>query len=271
MPPIYIPPVSGAGQSVYDTAGSYTWSKPTGISTVTILCIGSGGNGGTVTTTNGGGGGGGGTSVITVPAFLVPDTLYLNVGAGGAGNTSANYTFASVFNNGWVAQDIFIYAVGGGNASTSSGGAGGANITGTNLIWYNSGYATNVGVLINTSVGPGGGTGSNNIARYAFVTGGAGGGAAGGAGAGINAYGSIPAISGGAFGVNGIDGTTTVVSGMYMFSGGTGGGAGNTTTLPGNGGKGGPGCGGGGPGYTSGATVGTPGSGGDGYIGITWA
>ena len=264
-------PSSSVTTNTYNTAGSYTWSKPSGISTVTILCIGSGGNGGTVTTTNGGGGGGGGISVITVPAFLVPDTLYLKVGAGGAGNTSANYTFASVFNNGWVAQDIFIYAVGGTNATTSTGGTGGTNISNTNLIWYNPVNAMNFGVLINTSAGPPGGTGSNYIDRLPLVTGGTGGGSAGGAGGVIHAYGSIPEISGGAFGVNGINGTTTVVSGMFMFSGGTGGGAGNTTTLPGNGGKGGPGCGGGGPGYTSGATVGTPGSGGDGYIGITWA
>ena len=68
-----------------------TWTKPSNINFVYMYVIGAGGAGGggrTGGNNSGGGGGGGASSSITValyPAFLLPDTLYINVGVGSAG------------------------------------------------------------------------------------------------------------------------------------------------------------------------------------------
>lgn len=79
-----------------------TWRKPRGVSMVNILAIaGGGGGGGGFTRAEGnagGGGGGGGSSGIgrlTCPAWLLPDVLYIQVGAGGQGVGSGGGTAGS--------------------------------------------------------------------------------------------------------------------------------------------------------------------------------
>ena len=79
-----------------------TWIKPKGKSMMNIICIGGGGGGGGGFTraggAAGGGGGGGGSSAVTrltIPLFLVPDVLYVQVGAGGQGVGSGGGTAGS--------------------------------------------------------------------------------------------------------------------------------------------------------------------------------
>ena len=87
----------GAGTS---SAAPYThwetWIKPRGVRWIYMMAVGSGGAGGAGTFTiasaspAGGGGGSGGMTTCLYPAFFVPDTLFIDVGAGGqSANTSA--------------------------------------------------------------------------------------------------------------------------------------------------------------------------------------
>ena len=79
-----------------------TWTKPRGKTMMNILCIGGGGGGGggftaTAGSARGGGGGGGssGVSRVTIPLWLVPDILFIQVGAGGRGVGSGGGTAGS--------------------------------------------------------------------------------------------------------------------------------------------------------------------------------
>ncbi len=79
-----------------------TWRKPRGVSMTHIICIGGGGGGGGGFTRSvgnaGGGGGGGGSSgivTVTIPTFLLPEILSVQVGAGGAGVLSGGGTAPS--------------------------------------------------------------------------------------------------------------------------------------------------------------------------------
>ena len=79
----------------YASSGSnswQTWQKPRGAKLIQIFCLGGGGGGGggsanTAVNNTGGGGGGGGAALSRglFPAFLLPDTLYIQTGLGGAG------------------------------------------------------------------------------------------------------------------------------------------------------------------------------------------
>lgn len=85
-------------QSV-DANSWQTWQKPRGFVMASIYAIGPGGGGGSgraaPSGTNrggGGGGGSGGVSRLTIPLFLLPDTLYIRVTPGGSGGASATAT-----------------------------------------------------------------------------------------------------------------------------------------------------------------------------------
>jgi hypothetical protein len=82
-----------------NSTGFQTWLKPPGINFIHIIAIGAGGGGSSaaiwqtgVARTGGGGGGSGGMTSVFLPAYLVPDTVYVNVGIGGAGGASTNTT-----------------------------------------------------------------------------------------------------------------------------------------------------------------------------------
>lgn len=79
-----------------------TWQKPRGVSMLHAIVIGGGGGGGggftRAAAAAGGGGGGGGSSAvtrITISAVCVPDQLFIQVGAGGAGVGSGGGTAGS--------------------------------------------------------------------------------------------------------------------------------------------------------------------------------
>lgn len=88
-------PVNGQFQkmTVYSTAGTFTWSKSTGLKRVKVTLIGGGGGGGGVayqntTTYTGGGGGGGGISIKVIEGGSLGTTETVTVGTGGTGGTS---------------------------------------------------------------------------------------------------------------------------------------------------------------------------------------
>jgi hypothetical protein len=123
----------------------HDWAKPAGKTFCEIVCVGGGGGGGggftRVATNAGAGGSGGGSSSfakILIPLSLLPDRLFIQVGAGGAGTLSGGGTagsgllsFVCVY-PGQDASNRVIYsgnaaAVGGktGTLSGQTGGAGG--------------------------------------------------------------------------------------------------------------------------------------------------
>jgi hypothetical protein len=217
----YEPKTAQANTDTYTTAGTYTWTAPAGVTSVTVETWAGGGGGGGVALGWGGsaadaGGGGGGqysSSVVTV----VPGNNYqVVVGAGGAagsnaggpGGTGGNSTFATT-------TVVATGGSGGGGVTSNNGagtaGAGGSGGTGTTK--YNGGNGA-----------AGGASGA--------LTGGAGGGGAGSTGAGGNASGTTAGTGTANGGGNGGAGRTTAGAGNAgLQEGGGGSGAGTTSTT----------------------------------------
>ena len=282
--------VTGASVTNFSTSG--TWTKPAGVTTVTVeLWAGGGGGGsgrkGSSDLSAGGGGGGGGYVTRTFPASDISSTVSVTIGAGGAGgaaqstlNTDGNA--GSSGNNSTFGSFLTAYsgAAGAGGisgANVSQGGAGGGALS--------AGSGVNGGAPKNNNIytpegdfggGSGGGVygsggasgyggGGGGYGGYATGTGGGSsfqGGPAGGGGGGVF---SSTAYAGGAGGSN-----------AGPSSGGGAGGAGSTTGSAGTAGSGRQGGGGGGAGSAgnggtggAGGTFGGGGGGGGGSIGGT--
>jgi len=201
----------------YGTPGTYTWTAPAGVTSVTYLVVagGGGGGGGYPTITTGGGGGAGGMltgtlSVTPLSSYTVTVGTGGTAGAGGAsgsnGGAGGNSVFASITSTGggygaWNQQV-------GGNGG-SGGGASGP--TGTSPANYAGGSGT-------ASQGNAGGT----AGRFS----GAGGGGAGGVGQ--NSPGGSPNSQGGV-------GSTSSITGVSVYYAGGGGSAGALGGLGGGG------------------------------------
>jgi hypothetical protein len=286
------------GLSVFLPQGTSTdswqvWNKPRGFVMVSIYAIGPGGGGGSggslfsASARGGGGGGGsGGISRLTIPIFMLPDSLYILVSPGGSGGlgalsssgTAGNVAYAP-FNTyvssypSTTTQYLYLMASagGGGAGSTSTtnpaGGTGGAIATAAPFALLGSTLfiAGNAGANGSYS-----GTGTSITQGTASqIYGGAGGSGYGGgtnrSGGSISLLASTPFVqmpggstTGDLHGGNGFNWSTIFPGKIY---GGTGGAA--TGTGGGNGGAGAAwGAGGGGGGGTNTGYV--PGSGGDG-------
>lgn len=274
-----------------------TWTKPTGCTTVQVVCVGAGGSGGSgrkgaAGTVRGGGFGGGGAavSVATFNASDLGATETVTVAATTTGGTSqtTNSTDGTGGNDGTSSSfGTWLKAGGGGrglggNASTGAGAGGGGvigdassstgglpRITGTTVVnaiggqGPEGGTATNVGNVAEW----GGGSSSGSNGNGAFNASGSSiyGGGAGGGGGGIGSGNNY---------VNPIDGGA--VQSYTQGGGGSFGPSADTPTVGGPGlsnaankkGYGSPGGGGGGSSKTQNAAVGgaggIPGGGGGG-------
>lgn len=228
--------------AITSTPGNFiplqTWTKPQGASFVWFTLIGAGGGGGNSDGANNfGGGGSGAVTNCMVPAFLIPDSLQVQIGVGGygtsgvgsaggsGGSTLVKYTTAS-------STYTLLTANGGSGGTFGSGGAGGTSSTSNYFScigFYQSvaGQAGNVNVAISTGntfltggtsyvgnfIGPynyifnssnaGGANGFFRIQPIILGTGGggnpnnAGNGGIGCGGAGVNAGNNGPSGSGG--------------------------------------------------------------------------
>ena len=296
-----ISPLSKADVQIFNAISTnwQTWVKPKGVTMCYMFAVGGGGGGGGGQSGGNSGGGGGGCSAISrliVPAFFLPENLFVQVGLGGQGgaintNGSAGGTsYISLGRNTTIPSLVLASNVtqpgggtsgGGGRtggtastafagsaftglghftatAVTTTGGAGGQAAAGTSITPWQTAAANNF------VLSPGAG-GCGNVA--AGTNGGA-------QNNGTNALdlsflglvaastailnGGVTAATGNA-GPNGIKRLTP-----FMQTGGCGGGY-ATTTTGGRGGDGGYGCGGGGG--AAGATTGAAGgNGGDGLV-----
>lgn len=263
----------------------HTWFKPQGISQVFIFALAGGGGGGNgFIATNGnarGGGSGGGSSAfqrLWVPAFLLPDTLYISVGFGGAATTIgiASYVSPQPVVNGTFALITTQPGTGGvdgTNSGSQTGGPGGTNTTpGASVLGLFTAVAGNSGTNGATASAAAGNNGSSiALAAATFVvTGGTGGGGGTGSAGNINKVGvsQIMNLDGGVGGASPTNGKPGIRNdSLLLFYGGTGGGSTNTaTTNGGNGGDGNYGCGGGGGGGGTQAGGSIGGRGGNGIV-----
>lgn len=262
------------------------WTKPLGSKIVYIFGMSAGGGGGGgdsgASNTNRGGGGAGGSGCIgriTLYAGMIPDTLYIQVGAGGAGGaaetagTDGGKTVVSVRPQ--SSSSSFILNLPGGNnggGSTSPSGGSGAVLVSVpspaSLVLSSLGVYVGTNGLAGGAGGSSGAVGSSKTAlASSVIMGGAGGGSADAlpldyAGGNCTGAGVLPTVFGGAAGgFNGGDGVFSRK--QFCSTGGSGGGSYDLGTG-GRGGNGGYGSGGGGGG--GGLTGGAGGNGGDGIV-----
>lgn len=309
----HIPSNTDNTKVFYATGGTndwQTWQKPRGAKFIQIFCLGGGAAGGSgyrgtagALRTGAGGGGSGGIARALYPAFLLPDILYVQVGAGGASPAGTTTTAGSTGTAGGIsyvsiaptqlainvlAQSSTAGALGGAAAGSTTTNAGGAAAT----IWTTTTSPfTSLGVL-NLVAGVAGGISTNantgvitNIQALSqsIVTGGTGGGAtnnvtasnyrasAGGSilSASVILTTSIPGgLTGSIIGAGNPGSSGYGNLAPFCGVGGSGGsGQSSGSFTAGRGGDGWYGCGGGGGG-TSVVTTGTGGAGGKGGDGL---
>lgn len=303
-------PYGNGGTDIFSTPSAQfseavnprAWHRPRKATMIQIICIGAGGGGGggqpRASAADGGGGGGGGTGGIaslTIPAWFIPEMIWVSVGFGGIGgnagvNTSGSGTRSLVLDRhyddpNFQGRTLVISSTGqgggGSNATTTSGGAAGI---GASVTVQNDAAYSNIGIWSAIAGQSGSAGGAHTGANGAGVTWGASGvpgsGATGGAGSTGTDFaggaitggpgapaGFVSPIAGGvANGGPGLDAIKKLFP-PFLWAGGTGGGSDDNATG-GKGGDGGIGCGGGGGG--AGVTGGTGGKGGDGLIIISW-
>ncbi len=288
--------------NVFHSTGSaswQTWNKPLGCKFVSMFAISGGGGGGGgagqnpgANSNGGGGGAASGTAFGIFPANVLPDTVYILVGLGGAGGgpgvngSVGGITYVSAQPN-TTSINVIIAGTSntaGGGFSGTNGGAGGN--TPTAFSKTSTGLLGASGIITSTNGWPGaaGGVGNSslagNIAISGITTGGAGGGA--GTSSNVDNLGGrivgndiVPTISGGTSGQTGSFGYTSLIPSIgtsarvpMVFTGGAGGGS-KVGGLGGKGGGGSYGCGGGGAGSGAIASGGTGGAGGNGLVVIT--
>jgi len=277
------------------------WIKPPNCKWVNFFLVGggAGGQGGAInaaSTRNGGAGGGSAAfAYITIPAFALPDQLYLQVGGGGSGGTS-NLGQGGVGGLSYVCaipDTTSLYNIlmksGTAGAGTSTSATAGTVITASDILLSDIAFISAYAGQAGGAGGVSSGTATNVTPSGKPFTGGAGGAgcsSVGTLGVSANIVGILdfPTISGGTntalnlttagSGNNGYSTRENFVGFNFrtpmFFTGGAGGGAASATTgIGGKGGDGSFGCGGGGGGAGGNSTAGIGGNGGDGFIMIT--
>lgn len=284
-----------------DTDGGswVVWEKPRGAHMIRITCIAGGGGGGSGfssnTATNRGGGGGGGSSaisIVTLPAYVLPDRLYVSSGIGGKGGDAnpadgtANLGSDGIRSYVCIAQDTGViyrvcYADSGKAGTTAptatptggSFGAGASNSSVADMLLASYGIRN---FIAGQNGGSGGTTVNGSTVFYPttglLLSGGGGGsgGSANGSGNGINAptqtvYNIFSDLSTtGSFSQNGQPGRE--IYQPLLSTGASGGTAGQAGGAGGNGGVGGFGSGGGGGGAGGAGAAGGGGKGGNGLV-----
>jgi hypothetical protein len=260
-----------------------TWNKPRNAKMIEIFCLGGGGGGGQNTVSNPTGAGGGGAAGIVrgiIPAFLLPDTLYILVGKGGIGAiTGAAGSVGGISYVGLqpsTSEQTLIC-----KSSTSGAGGGGSNSNSSAATistialsaFGNLGLFSAISGLGSPPVSVNGTPGNSATAlASSTVTPGAGGAGRNASTSSISGGSILPApvvltstVSGG--GTGSIDGASGYGTFQPFCGTGGGGGASVTTGVGGRGGNGWYGCGGGAAG--GGTILTKAGDGGDGLVIIT--
>ena len=161
--------VLGMGQTdTYSTAGTYSWTCPEGVTSITVECWGAGGAGGGQNQNSDGGGGGGGGAYARLNSYTVTsgNQYLIVVGAGGTGiaASTGNPGGSSYFIN-----NATVLAVGGNGGSPSTGtppagGLGGNSGSCVGDVTYSGGQGE-IGRNSNTGIGGYGGSSAGTAAN----------------------------------------------------------------------------------------------------------
>lgn len=229
--------VAGYGEALFTTPGTHSWTCPSGVTSVSVLCVGGGGGGAGVA----GYGGGGGALMYRNNVSVTPGNTYtVEVGAGGVGENWSASPVASAGGDSYFDSSTNKAGGGGsGMATTGNYGAGGVRTGGDG---GGNGGDSGYGGRTNGGGGAGGysgdgGSGGDASTANVFVTGGSGSGGGGGAGGSqpMSGYYNNNAHAGG----GGV--------GLYGEGASGAGGLGGSATTAAQGGKGGSGGGDGTP------------------------
>lgn len=202
-------PAAAAGEVEYTTPGTYSWTAPAGVTSVSVVTVG-------------GGGGGKRNTIVTRPPD--PDEYYFT-GGGGALAWANNITVVP-----GQSYQVIVGAGGAGGYSAGTGSAGGNSSFNSQVIAGGGGISASTGTY---STGAPGGT------IQSTITGGGGAGGRGGNYGGYNGGGVNPG-AGGAGGYSGAGGAGAdgqaassgpAPSGSAGAGGGGGGGAGGGNTA----------------------------------------
>ncbi len=217
-----------SGYTVETFTSSGTWSNPSGLTELVVICVGGGGNGtsgangqaGSGSTAAGGTGGtSGGYIAASVDPSTLPSTVTVTVGA--AGNTSSfgSYVVSSA-GGGGIASSFGYSAT---SSTPGAGGNGGGTVTNTGTSSGAPGTPSAAGAGgAGGSIGGGSGTAGGSVSVAAVTKCGGGGGGGGGSGntssrnGGTGGAGGYPGGGGGGGG-----------AGMYHVFSGAGGGGGS--------------------------------------------
>jgi len=229
------PAPAPAGQQAYTTAGTYSWTAPPGVTSVSVVCIGGGGAAFAGVGANEFQWGGGGALAYTNNITVVPGNSYTVVaGAVGASSGSGTDGGDSSFNStsckaggGKTGPTIGVASLGGQVIYGDGGGAGG-NSGAATIVYSRAGGGGAGGYS-----GAGGAGGNPGASGASGAGGGAGGGggytqgsgltnAASGGGTGI--FGEASSGTGGGPGVNGNPGSNGTIGATLLRGGDYGGG-----------------------------------------------
>ena len=252
----YVP----AGEHVFDTPGTHTWTCPADVTSISVVCVGGGGGGLYFATNrasysysmNGGAGGGlGWKNTITV----VPGQTYTVV-VGAAGSAGVYSTGSTIGGTSYFINTGTVSATGG-----SPGRYNTADIAGGTYTGDGGGVGGNSGSNSSTGYGPTGGGGAGGYSgnggrggsRNLTAVAGAGGAGGGGGwspsffesfgGGGVGLYGETSNGTAGAANVQAGGGSGGGVSSSAQHGGAYGGGGGgNSSSFSGTGGNGGTGA-----------------------------
>ena len=178
---------AGAGQAVFSVNGTYPFTAPAGVTSITATNTGAGAGGGGGNSTTGGvekgGGGAGGGELASGSVTVTPGNNYtVIVGAGGAGGTAPTVAAGTPGPGAAGGNSVF---TGDAASVTAHGGSGGAGATGTA---NGSGGAGGTGSTATTHFNGGGGA-AGSTALY---------GGGGGSGAGTFTAGTTAMTAAGA-------------------------------------------------------------------------
>lgn len=174
--PGYIRVLEYTGSNPGEGTLTYTWTKPSNINYIQVICVGAGGGGGGGIVRNasiglsGGAGGGGGATAwgFFNRQDLTQSDYIISVGAGGAGG--AGRTFVSSGGTGITGQ----YTTFGGTLVSASGGSGGAGGGTTTVAGGAGGLATTClpgpGFAIPGGTGGSGTISANTVPSSYFTT-----------------------------------------------------------------------------------------------------
>lgn len=188
-----------AGQQAFTTAGTYSWTCPTGVKSVSVVCVGAGGPAVNWSSEGIAGGGGGALAYINNYAVTPGSSYTVIVGAAGSGTPSSNSAFGGSLGSAPVE------AGGGGQTSPSpyNGGIAGVVVAGTGFAGGNGGQVGGAESVRSGGGGAGGYAGIGGYGRTLNTNGDNGVGGSGGGGTASVPGGTYVGGSGGGVGILG--------------------------------------------------------------------